>query len=264
MALGLRVMLPVESARHQVPDLAAARGGEVEFRILGPLRVFDDEGRGLPLGGAKQRATLAMLLLSRNEIVSRDLLVDGLWGGSPPPTAGPTLNTYVSRLRRILPDDARGPRLDAESSGYRLRVEVGELDLERFETSLDVARKDIISGDAEGAGRELHEALTLFHGAPLQDLAFSPFAQPEIGRLEDLRLAALELRIETDMAMGRHTEVVGELDSLVTRYPFREGLWAQLMLALYRSGRQGEALIAFDRARSTLAEELGVDPSQPL
>ena len=235
----------------------------MEFRILGPLQVLD-EGRILPLGGAKQRSTLAMLLLGRNHVVSRAQLIDGLWGASPPPSAGPTLETYVSRLRRVLPADGHGDRLVTQPPGYRLRVEAGELDLERFETLLDQARKARAAGDPDAAGNDLREALSLFRGAPLEDLVHAPFAQAEVGRLEELRLGALEQRLDADLAVGRHADVVGELESLAARHPFRETLWRQLMLALYRSGRQGEALNAFDRARRTLAEELGVDPGQQL
>lgn len=218
----------------------------------------------LPLGGAKQGSTLAMLLLARNRVVSRDQLVEGLWGASPPPSAGPTLETYVSRLRRVLHDDGHGPRVVTQPPGYRLRVEAGELDLERFETLLDHARAARSAGDARGSGNYLRDALALFRGEPLEDLAHVPFATAEIRRLEELRLGALEQRLDADLAVGRHAEVVGELESLTARNPFRETLWAQLMLALYRSGRQGEALMTFDRARRALAEELGVDPGHAL
>jgi DNA-binding SARP family transcriptional activator/ABC-type oligopeptide transport system substrate-binding subunit len=235
----------------------------LEFRILGPLQVLD-EGRVLALGGAKQRSTLAMLLLGRNRVVSRDQLIDGLWGESPPPSAGPTLDTYISRLRRVLQDDGGSARLVTQPPGYRLRVEAGELDLERFETQLEQARTARSAGDPERAGNDLHEALSLFRGAPLEDLVHASFAPTEIRRLEELRLDALVQRLEADLAVGRHAEVVGELESLAAQYPFREVLWGQLMLALYRSGRQAEALLAFDRARRTLAEELGVDPGVPL
>lgn len=218
----------------------------------------------LPLGGAKQGSTLAMLLLGRNRVVSRDQLINGLWGALPPPSAGPTLETYVSRLRRVLKADGHGPRLVTQSPGYRLRVEAGELDLERFETLLDQAGAARSADDPRAAGNDLRDALALFRGEPLEDLAHAPFATEEIRRLEELRLGALEQRLDADLAVGRHAEVVGELEALTARNPFREILWAQLMLALYRSGRQGEALMAFDRARRALAEELGVDPGQAL
>ncbi len=154
----------------------------MEFRILGPLQVLDD-GRFVPLGGGKQRATLAILLLRRNEVVSRDQLIDGIWGASPPPTAGPTLNAYVSRLRSVLPEDGRGARLTTQPPGYRLRVEPGELDLERFETLLGHARSALASGEARTGREALREALCLFRGTPLEDLTHAPFAQAEIGRL---------------------------------------------------------------------------------
>jgi DNA-binding SARP family transcriptional activator/ABC-type transport system substrate-binding protein len=243
--------------------LVAGRQRHLEFRILGPLQVLDGD-EPLPLGGAKQRSTLAMLLLNRNQVVSRDRLIDGVWGASPPPSAGPTLETYVSRLRRVLPDDGHGERVVTQAPGYRLRLEAGELDLERFETLLEQARTARAAEEPEAAGNALRHALSLFRGAPLEDLVHAPFAQAEIGRLEELRLGALEQRLEADLAVGRHGEVVGELESLAARHPFREVLWGQLMLALYRAGRQGEALLAFDRARRTLAEELGADPGPSL
>jgi len=236
----------------------------LEFRILGPLEALGDDGRVLPLGGAKQRATLAMLLLHRNEALSKERLIEGLWGSSPPPAAEPTLKTYISRLRRVLPDDERGARLTTRPPGYRLRVEAGELDLERFQSLLSRGRAALAAGDASAAREALQQSMSLFRGAPLEDLAHVPFALAEVGRLEELRLGALELRLESDLETGDLAEVVGELESLVGRYPFREVLWSQLMLALYRSGRQGDALLAFDRARRTLTEELGVDPGQPL
>jgi DNA-binding SARP family transcriptional activator/ABC-type transport system substrate-binding protein len=235
----------------------------LQFRILGPLQVLEG-GEPLPLGGAKQRSTLAILLLARNQVVSRDRLIEGLWGASPPPTAAGTLDTYLSRLRRLLPGSEDTPRLVTQPPGYRLRVEAGELDLERFETLLERARMARASGDAGTAARDLRAALELFRGTPLEDLVHAPFAQDEIGPLEELRLIALELRLEADLADGRDAELVGELEALTARNPFRETLWAELMLALYRSGRQVEALDAFDRARRILAEQLGLEPGQAL
>jgi DNA-binding SARP family transcriptional activator/ABC-type oligopeptide transport system substrate-binding subunit len=235
----------------------------LQFRILGPLQVLDG-GEPLPLGGAKQRSTLAMLLLARNQVVSRDKLIDGLWGASPPPTAGATLDSYISRLRRVLPGAGDAARLVTEPPGYRLRLDAGELDLERFETLLDRARTARASGDARTAATDLREALALFRGTPLEDLVHAPFVQTEIGPLEELRLIGLERRIEADLADGRDAELVGELEALTARNPFRETLWAELMLALYRSGRQVEALAAFDRARRILADEFGLEPGQAL
>jgi DNA-binding SARP family transcriptional activator/ABC-type oligopeptide transport system substrate-binding subunit len=247
------------------PGLFGARQGEsVEFRVLGPLQVLSADGRELPLGGAKQRATLAMLLLRRNEVVTSDQLIDGLWGDSPPPTAGSTIKTYVSRLRRVLTEDGEGTRLVTRPLGYRLGVGPGELDLERFEELLSRARSLRASGEDPAARASLVDALSMYTGAPRQDLTHIPFAPAEIGRLEELRLGALDLRLETDLVSGRHTEVIGELEALVARFPFREVLWGDLMLALYRGGRQGEALMAFDRARRILSDELGIDPGLAL
>ena len=245
--------------------LRAGLGQEdvLEFRILGPLEVVEGD-RILPLGGEKQRAALAMLLLHRNVVVSRDRLIEGIWGDAPPVSAGPTLDTLLSRLRKVLPTEGSGSRLVTRPPGYLLRVEDGELDLQRFEVLLDRARSALASEDRWTSGEHLREALSLFRGTSLEDLAHAPFAQAEVGRLEEMRLGALELRLDVDLESGRYPEVVGELESLVARYPFRERFWAQLMLALYRSGRQGDALMAFDRARRTLSEELGVDPGQPL
>jgi DNA-binding SARP family transcriptional activator len=164
----------------------------------------------------------------------------------------------------LLPGSEDTPRLATQPPGYRLRVEAGELDLERFETLLERARTARASGDAGTAARDLRAALELFRGTPLEDLVHAPFAQDEIGPLEELRLIALERRLEADLSDGRDTELVGELEALTARNPFRETLWAELMLALYRSGRQVEALDAFDRARRILAEQLGLEPGQAL
>ena len=190
------------------------QGDVLEFRLLGPLEVLEGD-RVLPLGGEKQRAALAMLLLHRNTVVSRDRLIGGIWGETPPVSARPTLDTYMSRLRKVLRTDARGPRLVTRPPGYLLRVEDGELDLQRFDTLLDRARSALASRDWLAGGEDLREALSLFKGAPLEDLAHVSFAQAEVGRLEELRLGALELRLDADLETGDHAEVVGELESLV-------------------------------------------------
>jgi DNA-binding SARP family transcriptional activator/ABC-type transport system substrate-binding protein len=235
----------------------------LEFLILGPLVVLND-GVPLLLGGAKPRGALAILLLGRNEVVSRDRLIDGLWGDSPPASAAHTLETYMSRLRKALHVNGGTERLLTRPPGYLLRVEDGELDLEHFESLLNEAKKGLASGDPWSTREGLREALSLFRGAPLEDLGHAPFAPAEIERLEELRLGALQQRLHADLAVGQAAEVVGELESLVARFPFREHFWEQLMLALYRSGRQRDALIAFDRARGKLVDELGVDPGQSL
>src|SRR5215211_2255063 len=220
----------------------------MEFRLLGPLEVLERD-RVLMVGGGKQRALLAVLLLHANQVVSTDRLLDDLWGSSPPATAAKSIQLYVSRLRKELGEG----RLVTRPPGYVLRLERSELDVARFEQLVGEARV----ADPERAARKLREALDLWRGPPLADLAYEPFAQPEISRLEELRLDALELRIEADLAAGRHTQLVGELEALVAEHPLRERLWRQLMLALYRSSRQAEALEAYRGARRVLSEELG-------
>jgi YVTN family beta-propeller protein len=235
----------------------------MEFLLLGPLEVRDGDGP-IPLGGAKQRALLACLLLHANEVVSRDRLIDGLWGGQPPASAAHTVETYVSRLRRALHDAGSHTALVTRSPGYMLRIDPGELDLTRFERLAGEGRRALAEGNPELAAGLLRTALALFRGPPLDDVAFFPFAQAEVGRLEEMRLAVLEDRIDADLAAGRGGELVGELDALVTAHPLRERLQAQLMLALYRAGRQADALDAYRAARRHLAEELGVAPGASL
>jgi DNA-binding SARP family transcriptional activator/ABC-type oligopeptide transport system substrate-binding subunit/streptogramin lyase len=235
----------------------------VQFLVLGPLEVRDGD-RIVPLGGAKQRAALAILLLNRNRVVSRDRLVDGIWGDTPPASAAHTLETYISRLRRALRNDGDAERLVTRPPGYLLRVDDGELDLHELEAHMEQGRRALAADDPRAAAATLREALALFRGTPLEDLAYAPFAAVEIGRLDDLRAAALEQRIDADLALGRHTQLIGELEGLVAEHPLREHAWSQLMLARYRSGRQGEALATFDRARHQLAGELGIDPGESL
>ena len=235
----------------------------LDFRLLGPLEVADG-GRVLALGGAKQRALLAVLLLRANEVVSTDRLIDELWGDEPPPTAAKVVQVYVSQLRKALAQAGREPVIMTRPPGYVARVEPGELDVARFERELDRARRARSVGNPEEATRLLREALALWRGQALADFSYEPFAQPAIARLEELRLVALEERVESDLALGRDSDLVGEVEALVAEYPLREGLRGQLMLALYRSGRQAEALEAYQQARSVLVEELGIDPSPSL
>jgi DNA-binding SARP family transcriptional activator len=227
----------------------------MEFRLLGPLDVVEGD-RPLALGGAKQRALLAVLLLHANEVVSSDRLIAELWGERPPATAAKSVQTYVSRLRKELGDR----RLATRPPGYVLHVDPAESDLARFERLLAEARR----AEPAGAAEKLRRALALWRGPPLADLAYEPFAQTEIARLEELRLAALEARFDADLAAGRHAELVPELEASIATHPLREHLRAQLMLALYRSGRQAEALQAYRAARRELADELGLEPGDEL
>jgi DNA-binding SARP family transcriptional activator len=232
----------------------------MEFRILGPLEVYEP-GRAVPLGGAKQRALLAVLLLNANHVVSVDRLIDELWGEQPPATAAHTIQVYVSQLRKLLAAD---DVLVTRSPGYMLRVEPDQLDLHRFEARLEEGRAALGQGEAEAAAGLLREALALWRGDALADFSFEPFAQAAISRLEELRLAAVEDRIDADLALGRHADVVGELATLIRAHPLRERPRAQSMLALYRAGRQAEALQAYQEARRVLVDELGIEPSPAL
>jgi DNA-binding SARP family transcriptional activator len=237
----------------------------IDFRILGPLEVWDDD-RPLPLGGAKQRALLALLLLRANQVLSRDRLIDELWAERPPETATTALQVYVSQLRKALASgggDGR-QRLATRAGGYLLALAPDELDAARFERLLAEARESLTDGDPAQAAACLREALALWRGPALADFAYEPFAQAEIARLEELRLACLEERIEADLALGRQADLVGELEGLVVQQPLRERLRGQLMLALYRSGRQAEALEAYQEGRRALVDELGIEPSPAL
>jgi DNA-binding SARP family transcriptional activator len=227
----------------------------MDFRLLGPLEVVEHD-RSLALGGVKPRSLLAVLLLNANQVVSADRLIDVLWGDAPPPTAAKGIQVHVSRLRKELGDG----RVVTRPPGYVVQVDPSELDLTRFERLVDEASR----AEPAGAAHKLREALALWRGRALADLAYEPFAQTDIARLEELRLAALEQRIDADLAGGRHAELVGELDALVSENPLRERLRGQLMLALYRSGRQVEALDAYRGARRALSEELGLEPSKEL
>ena len=227
----------------------------MDFRLLGPLEVLDRD-RALALGGVKQRSLLAVLLLQANELVSTDALIDCLWGAAPPARAAKSVQVHVSRLRKVLGEG----RLATHGRGYVIHVEPSEFDLARFEALADEARR----ASPDDAAERLREALALWRGSALADLAYEPFAQVEIARLEEMRLAVLEQRIDADLAAGRHADLAGELKALVAGHPLRERLRYQLMLALYRSARQAEALEAYRAARRELQEELGLDPSAEL
>src|SRR5829696_1397314 len=226
----------------------------MEFRILGPLEVEDD-GRVLKLGGAKQRGLLTLLLLRANEAVSRDRLIDELWGDQPPETASTAIQVYISQLRKVLGRDV----IVTRAPGYAVRLENGQLDLERFEEAVAGARG---AAPAEAAER-LREALGLWRGVPLAELD-GPFATAERGRLEEQRLGAVEQRIAADHELGRQVELVPELERLVREHPLREQLRGQLMLALYRCGRQADALEVYRAGRRLLDEELGLKPDDEL
>jgi predicted ATPase/DNA-binding SARP family transcriptional activator len=232
----------------------------MQFSILGPLEVRAD-GHAAALGGVMPRGVLAVLLLHANEAVTMDRLALALWGDDAPAGAVKTVQVYVSRLRRALADS---DLVVTTPGGYRLRVRPGELDAERFERLVAAGRRALADGHAEQSGTVLREALGLWRGPPLADVASLPFASAEIARLEEQHLAALELRVDADLAAGRHAELIGELQRLTSQHPWSERLHRQLMLALYRSGRQADALEAFRDARTALVDELGVEPSPEL
>ena len=231
----------------------------MDYRILGPLEALDGE-RQLTLGGARQRAVLALLLLHGNETLSRDVIVDELWGEDAPATAGKVLQNCVSALRKELPPDT----IRTVSGGYALTLEPDDLDRDRFERLLAEGRAALETGDHAEALDQLRRALAQWRGAPLSDLSYELFTRDEIKRLEELHVAALEDRIEAELALGHHDELVPELEALVTKHPLRERLRGQLMLALYRAGRQAEALDAYRAARRALLAELGIEPGRAL
>jgi len=232
----------------------------LEFRILGPLTVRVD-GVAVPIGGPKQRALLALLLLSANRVVSRDRLIDELFRDEGVESADHALRNHVSRLRKILsPVATDDPRLVARPPGYLLRVEPGELDLDRFERLVAEARASLAAGDRASASESFHAAEALWEGRPLADLEFEPLARVEVERLEELRLAAVEERVDAELSVGRQLVLVPELETLVAEHPFRERFRAQLMLALYRSGRQAEGLEVYRHTRELMSAELGLEP----
>jgi DNA-binding SARP family transcriptional activator len=233
----------------------------MDYRILGPLELFDGDAP-LLLAGGRQRALLALLLIHRNEVVATERLIDALWGERPPPSAPKALQNAVLQVRRALAEHATALR--TEHGGYVLRVAPGELDVDRFESLAAAGRAALETGDAATAGERLRKALALWRGPALADLGYEAFAQPEIARLEEERLAALEDRIEADLALGRHGALVAELEAEVARHPLRERLRAQLMTALYGAGRQADALAAYHDARRTLLDELGIEPGPAL
>jgi YVTN family beta-propeller protein len=234
----------------------------MDFRILGSLEVLEGE-RALDVGGGKQRSVLALLLLHANEVVPSDRLIDELWPDAPPPSAAKIVQVHVSRLRKALDGAGEGILL-TRGHGYELRVASGQLDANRFRELLEEGRAALAANEPVKAEETLREALGLWRGPPLAEFTYDSFAQEEIARLQELHLAALEERIEADLALSKHNAVVQELGGLVTRHPFRERLRRQLMIALYRDGRQAEALEVYRDARQTFADELGLEPSPSL
>ena len=232
----------------------------MHVRILGPLEV-EDEKAPVALGGQRQRALLAVLVLARGSVVSSDRLIDGLWEEEAPATARNVVQGHVSQLRKAFGGNGR---LETRGHGYVLHLEQGELDVDQFEELFADGRRLLTEDDPAAASGALLEALALWRGPALADFAYEPFASAEAARLEDRRLACLEERIEADLALGRQVDLVPELEGLVRDHPLRERFRGQLMLALYRAGRQAEALDAYQDARRALVDELGIEPGPAL
>ena len=249
------------------PEQAAGQAGPDAFGILGPLEVLRS-GRAVPLAGPRQRAVLAVLLLQANRVVSADRLVEDVWEGHAPEASVTSLQTYVFHLRRALePGRPRGGAaevLATRDRGYLLQVSRERLDAAVFEDGLTAGLAALEAGRHSQARERLGRALDLWRGPVLADLSDYAFIQAEAARLDELRLAAWEGRIEADLALGRHDALTAELERLVADHPLRERLHGQLMLALYRCGRQADALAAYRRVRDLLAAELGIDPGEPL
>jgi DNA-binding SARP family transcriptional activator/ABC-type transport system substrate-binding protein len=243
----------------------------MHFRILGPLEI-EDGPRRLRLAGHQQRALLALLLLRANEVVPVDEIIEDLWGADPPASATKSVHALISKLRRRLENGAAGAGTDAAENsvlltrphGYVLTVADGELDLHRFQSLMEEGRGALAAGQAPEAADRFRDALALWRGPPLAEFAYDSFAQVEIARLEELRLSGVEERIEADLRLGREDDLIHELEALVATHPLRERLRGQLMLALYRSGRQAEALDVYQRTRKALVGELGIEPGSAL
>ena len=239
--------------------MAVATLATVEFRVLGPVEAFDRAAL-VSLGGRMQRTTLALLVVHANEVVASDRLIEDLWSDAPPQTAPKTLQTYIYRLRKALGAET----LVSRGGGYVLLVDAENLDADRFQHGAELGAAALAAGRVEEATEVLRDALGLWRGRPFEDLAYEPCLQTEIRRLEELHLVATENRIEAELRLGLHAELVAELHTLVSQHPMRERLWFLHLLALYRSGRQAEALAAFAAAKQALATELGLEPSPAL
>jgi DNA-binding SARP family transcriptional activator/DNA-binding beta-propeller fold protein YncE len=234
----------------------------VEYRILGPLEVVEG-GQPVPLGSLKERMVLAVLLLHANQLVSRERLIDELWGVAPPATARKAVNVYVSKLRKALAVMGDDPIATADG-GYRLVVSPDLLDADRMRSLVTQARDRMAEGESEAASRVLQDALACWRGPTLAGLPLESFGREEVAQLDELRLTVLMDRIDCDLAQGRHEDVLGELQVLVGEHPLRERLRAQQMLAFYRADRQADALDAYQQARHALIDELGIEPSESL
>ncbi len=232
----------------------------LDFRILGPLEVADD-GRPVRLGGPKQRATLAILLLNANRVVSIERLADDLYAGAAPATAVAQVQRQISELRKAL---GSADSVVTQAPGYVLPLSPGQLDLSRFEAQAEAAARSLANGEPERASDLFREALASWRGAPLADFTYELFAGIAIARLEEIRLAALEQRIEADLALGRHVALIAELEQFVREHPLRETLRAELMLAYYRAGRQVDALQVYRSTRALLASDFGIEPTPAL
>jgi DNA-binding SARP family transcriptional activator/tetratricopeptide (TPR) repeat protein len=239
----------------------------MDFRVLGPFEVHDD-GTAIPIGAFRQRAVLALLTIYAGQTLSTDRIIDEIWSGSPPPSALKTLHAYVSRLRSVLHAsgslDRGAELLLSRSPGYVLVVDDTQIDAFRFERMVSEASEALSAGRADAAAQSLREAMSLWRGTALADFAYESFAANESQRLMERRTEALEMRIDADLALARHAAVVAELEGLVVEHPMREKLWVQLMTALYRCGRQADALAAYGRIRRSLIEELGIEPGPEL
>jgi DNA-binding SARP family transcriptional activator/class 3 adenylate cyclase len=231
----------------------------VDLRILGPLEVVIN-GQAVTIAARKERELLAALAVRANHVVAVDRLVDVMWGEDPPRTNAKTLQTYVGKLRRALGETS----ITTRPPGYSLRVEPDELDADRFERLVERARASLRDDDAATAAALLDDALAMWRGDAFEEFAGVPFFDPEIVRLEELRAAAIEDRIDAQLALGQHASTIGRIEALVVEHPLRERLWSQLMLAQYGCGRQADALHTFQRARRTLIQELGIEPGPAL
>jgi predicted ATPase/DNA-binding SARP family transcriptional activator len=239
----------------------------MEFRILGPLEVWD-RGRSLPLGGAKQRALLAILLIQANHVVAADRLIDLIWPHKPPDTADHSLQVYVSQLRKVLEPEHRAGApyslLISRPPGYLVSIKTEDLDLGRFQRLINEGKQSMSEGAHDVASAKFREALGLWRGQALADFGSQAFALSEISRLTEMQICAIEDRIDTDLALSRHSDLAGELEALVAEHPLRERLRGQMMLALYRSGRQAEASAVYQQARELLVDQVGMEPGGDL